>query len=109
MEIAKADEIRRDIECLCKALSWPGRAISCMPEHKTGEKRRFQNSAYWDILIDEEGGDERALTINYSIKRRPKFWIEEIDDRGDIAKSVDLFSNWDKSKFEREFSRIIRK
>jgi hypothetical protein len=109
MEAIKADEIRRDIINLCKALSWTGRTISCMPEPETGTKQRFRNSAYWDIIIDEDEEKERALTINYSVKRRPKFWIEEIDDNGDIANTVDLFSNWDKSKFEMEFARIIRK
>lgn len=107
MEIEKAEEIRCDIENLCGALSRPDRVVSCMPEHKSGEKRRFQSSAYWDVLIDEE--DERALTINYSIRRKPKFWIEEFDERGDIFKTTDLFGNWDKSKFEREFSRIVSK
>ena len=101
----KVEGIRCDILSLCRALSRPDRVVSLMPESRLDGRRRITSSTYWDILI-EEGRDEQALTINYSVKRRPKYWVEEIDERGDIFKSTDLFSNWDKSKFEREFSRI---
>ena len=109
MEIWKVSEIQRDIINLCKALSRLGRTVSCMPMTYSSKSKAKQNSAYWDIIIDEEEKDEQALTINYSIKRRPKYWIEELDGRGDIAKTIDLFSNWNKLKFEREFTRIVSK
>lgn len=109
MELEKVNEIGSDIEKLCKALSWTGRMISCMPTTFPNKAKAARSSAYWDIVVDEDEEKGRALMINYSVKRRPKFWIEEIDDSGDIANTVDLFSNWDKSKFEMEFSRIIRK